>query len=68
MTPLQVSLLNRAAGGDKILPGTALSYEHQRGTMRQVKWLLGHKLIRQVHGRLVATRVGRKVLDYQMSR
>ena len=67
MTPRQLSVLNRAAAGDDILPGTALMFEHQRGCTRQVKWLLARKLVRQRHGRIIATKYGRKILDYQLS-
>jgi hypothetical protein len=67
MTSLQLSVLARAAGGDKINPGTAMMYEYQRGRIRQVKWLVGRKLCRVKFGRLIATRDGRKILDWQRS-
>jgi hypothetical protein len=67
MTALQLSVLARAARTDDALPGTALMYEHQAGRNRQVIWLVSQKLCRIRHGRLVATKDGRKVLDYQLT-
>lgn len=67
MTGLQLSVLNRAARTDDVMPGTALIYEQQAGRIRQVKWLLDRKMIRLRGGRLVATRDGRSILNYQTS-
>ena len=67
MTSLQVSVLWRAAQDHGHMRGTAELFEHQAGRTRQVRWLLARKLIRFDGGRLVATRDGRKVLDYQKS-
>lgn len=68
MTPMQVSVLNRASAMDDVMPGTSLLAEQQRGRLRQVKWLLKRKMIRKFGGRLVATLYGRRILDYQLSR
>lgn len=67
MTSRQVAVLRKCCVTDPINPGMAQLFAQQAGLNRQVKWLLGRKLIRKLHGRLVITNDGRKILDYQTS-
>jgi hypothetical protein len=67
MTRLQVVVLGRAAqvAGPYHSEGTSLDIETKGGCLRQVKWLLAQRLIRKFRGRLIATRMGRRVLKHQ---
>ena len=67
MTGLQLSVLCRAARGFGGTKGTAINFEQQAGHIRQVNWLLKQRLARKHGGRIVATRVGKRVMDHQLS-
>lgn len=66
MTAKQLFVLARAVQvSTSGLRGTALNYEKQLGTLRQVNWLLDRKLCYLRRGRLIANESGRRVYKHQ---
>lgn len=71
MTSARMMCLARAAWTHREgTKGTALLFEHQFGKTRQVNWLLKQRprVVRIDGGRLVATRLGHKLLAHQLGR